>query len=151
MLGKPPSPAPPSESPSRRITDALDPQATRIGPGTRLKGDLESDGPVDLAGTLDGDVKVGGHCRVREGARVSGRIEATTLVVEGTVDGPSLVAEKIEIGATARVTANVRARLVAIADGAFFEGEVRMDDTGAPATPVTFTEKRRASEAQPQS
>jgi len=151
MLGKPPSPAPlPTESPSRRITDALDPQATRIGPGTHVKGDLVSDGPVDVAGTLDGDVKVSGHCRVREGARVTGRIEADTLVVEGTVDGPSLVAEKIEIGAAARVTSNVRARLVAIADGAFFEGEVRMDDTGAPVTPVTFTEKRGASETRPQ-
>jgi len=150
MLGKPPTPSPQPESPSRRITDALEPQATRIGPGTRLKGDLESAGPVDVAGTLDGDLKVSGHCRVREGAHVSGRIEATTLVVEGTVDGPSLVAEKIEIGASARVTSNVRAKLVAIADGAFFEGEVRMDDTGAPATPVTFTEKRRPSEPQPQ-
>ena len=30
---------------------------------------------------------VEGHCRVREGARVKGRLEATTLVVEGQVEG----------------------------------------------------------------
>jgi GGDEF domain-containing protein len=35
--------------------------------------------------------------------------------------------------------ANVEARLVAIADGAFFEGAVRMAE---PGSPVTFTEKR---------
>ena len=33
-----------------------DPNATFVGPGTRFKGELTSDGPVDVAGTLDGDV-----------------------------------------------------------------------------------------------
>jgi cytoskeletal protein CcmA (bactofilin family) len=130
------------EAPSRRFTDALDTQATVIAPGARFKGELSSDGSVELGGTLEGDAKVASHCRVRQGARVTGRVEAKSLVVEGEVDGPALVAEKIEIGATARVTSNIRARVVAIADGAFFEGEVRMDDTGAPGTPVSFTEKR---------
>ena len=37
---------------------------------------------------------------------------------------------------------SIQARVVAIADGAFFEGEVRMDGTGGPGTPQTFTEKR---------
>jgi cytoskeletal protein CcmA (bactofilin family) len=76
---------------------------------------------------------------VREGASVKGRLEATSLVVEGQVEGPALVADKVEIGASARVRSNVEARVVAIADGAFFEGAVKMDEAGAP---VTFTEKR---------
>ncbi len=143
MLGKPPTPDPAPEAPSRRFTDAVDPRATVIGPGTRVKGELVADGPVELIGTLDGDARVTSHLRVREGARVTGRLEAKSLVVEGEVDGPSVVAERVEIGATARITSNIRARVVAIADGAFFEGEVRMDDTGAPGTPITFTEKRR--------
>jgi cytoskeletal protein CcmA (bactofilin family) len=54
------------------------------------------------------------------------------------------VADKVEIGATGRVKSSIQARVVAIADGAFFEGEVRMDDSGAP---VTFTEKRSGAEA----
>lgn len=143
MLGKPPTPAPPADAPARRFTDAVAADATVIAHGARLRGELASDGPVELAGMLEGDAKVGSHCRVRQGARVTGRVEAKSLVVEGEVDGPAIVAEKIEIGSTARVTSNIRARLVAIADGAFFEGEVRMDDTGAPGTPITFTEKRR--------
>jgi cytoskeletal protein CcmA (bactofilin family) len=137
MPGKPEPTAPP---PARRFTDVLDPHSTFVGPGTRIEGHLASDGPVDVAGTLEGDVHVSGHCRVREGARVTGRLEAKTLVVEGEVSGPALVADKVEIGATGRVKSSIQARVVAIADGAFFEGEVRMDDAGAP---LTFTEKRR--------
>ena len=140
MLGKPePTPSPVTPAQARRFTDSLDPHATVNGPGTRFHGELTADGPVDVAGTLEGDARVTGHCRIREGARVTGRLEAKTLVVEGQVDGPALVADKVEIGATARVRSNIEARVVAIADGAFFEGAVRMDEPGAP---VTFKEKR---------
>ena len=142
MLGKTVTPAPTPEAPSRRFTDAIDPHATVIGPGTRVKGELVAEGPVELAGFLDGDARVSAHLRVRSGARATGRLEAKSLVVEGEVTGPSVAAERIEIGATARVSASLRARVVAIAEGAFFEGDVRMD-TGAPGTPITFTEKRR--------
>jgi cytoskeletal protein CcmA (bactofilin family) len=140
MNGKPGTSAQPP-APSRRLSDSADPTATFVGPGTRFKGELVSDGPLEVAGTLDGDVRVDSHCRVREGARVTGRLEAKTLVVEGRVSGPALIADKVEIGATARVETNIQARVVAIADGAFFEGEVRMDVAGG--APQTFTEKRK--------
>jgi cytoskeletal protein CcmA (bactofilin family) len=145
MLGNP-GPPPPPQTPARRFTDSgsLESDATFVGPGARIKGDLHSDGPVDVAGTLEGDIRVGAHCRVRQGGRVTGRLEAKSLVVEGEVRGPALVADKVEIGATARVEANIQARVVAIADGAFFEGEVRMDGpAGAAGAPQSFTEKRR--------
>ena len=142
MLGKPETSAQPP-APARRFTDPVDPNSTFVGPGARIKGDLQSDGPVDVAGTLEGDIRVSAHCRVRQGGRVTGRLEAKSVVVEGEVRGPALVADKVEIGATARVEANIQARVVAIADGAFFEGEVRMDGTGGSAAPQTFTEKRK--------
>jgi cytoskeletal protein CcmA (bactofilin family) len=140
MIGKPETSAQPP-APSRRLSDSADASATFVGPSTRFKGELVSDGPLDVAGTLDGDIRVGAHCRVREGARVTGRLEAKTVVVEGRVSGPALLADKVEIGATARVETSIQARVVAIADGAFFEGEVRMDVAGA--APQTFSEKRK--------
>jgi cytoskeletal protein CcmA (bactofilin family) len=138
MQGKPDAPSP-SAPPTRRFTDAVDPHTTVIGPGTRVVGELSAEGPVDLGGTLEGDARVDGHCRIREGARVAGRLEAKTLVVEGQVEGPAIVADKVEIGSGARVRSNIEARVVAIADGAFFEGAVRMQE---PGEPVTFKEKR---------
>ena len=57
MLGKTPPP-PPADNPARRFTDSVDAHVTVIGPGTRIKGELIADGPVELAGTLEGDIRV---------------------------------------------------------------------------------------------
>jgi cytoskeletal protein CcmA (bactofilin family) len=143
MLGKTLTPEPPSPAHSRRFTDSVDANATVIGPGTRVKGELVTQGPVELAGLLDGDARVEAHLRVRPGARVTGRLEAKSLVVEGEVTGLSMAAQRIEIGATARVRSNIRARVLTIAEGASVEGDLHMDNTDAPGRLTTFTEKRR--------
>jgi cytoskeletal protein CcmA (bactofilin family) len=131
-------------SPARRFTDSVDKPATVIGPRTRIKGELSGSDPVDLAGTLEGDSRVRAHYRVRPGGKVVGEIEAASLVVEGEVLARDLTADKIEIGASARVLANLRARLVAIAEGAFFDGEVHMQGAEAGSGPVSFKDQRKS-------
>jgi cytoskeletal protein CcmA (bactofilin family) len=86
---------------------------------------------------------------VRETARIAGDVTATSIVVDGEVAGRTLVAEKVEIGAGARVRANVRARVVAIAEGAFFDGQVHMEGRSGPAAPTNFREKRRGRRPDP--
>lgn len=128
---------------ARRFTDSVEGPPTVIGPRTRIKGELSGSDPVDLAGTLEGDSCVSAHYRVRPGGKVVGDIDAASLVVEGEVLARDLTAGKIEIGASARVLANLRAGLVAIAEGAFFDGEVHMQGAEAGAGPVRFKEQRR--------
>jgi cytoskeletal protein CcmA (bactofilin family) len=113
-----------------------------IGPGIRVRGELTGDDPVEVGGTLEGDSRVSAHYTIREGARVVGKVEATSIVIAGEITGPVLSADKVEIGATARVRADIRARVVAIAEGAFFDGQVQMQGKDA-AGPVTFKEQRR--------
>jgi len=140
----PPPPPPPQPSPARRFTDAAAAGTTAIGPGTRIRGDITGDDAVDLAGTLEGDSRVGGPYRVREGARVVGTIEAASAVVEGEVTGSVRAAAKVEIGARARVRANVSAAVVAIAEGAFVDGQI-LTEGGGQSGPQAFKEKRRGA------
>jgi len=116
---------------------------TVIGPGTRIKGELNGDDPVDLAGTFEGHSRVNALYRLRTTGRVAGDLAAISIVVEGEMSGKMFAAEKIEIGASARVLANVRARVVAIAEGAFFDGEIHMEGRAGSATPQGFKEKRK--------
>jgi cytoskeletal protein CcmA (bactofilin family) len=120
---------------NRRFTDTDSP-ATVVGPGTTVRGDVTGGDAVEIRGLLEGDCRTSGHCVVGEGARVVGSVEATGIVVAGV----------IEIRASARVRASVTGRVVAIADGAFYEGRVQMEGPDAPGGAVFFKERRSGPE-----
>ena len=137
------STATPAAAPARRLGDVNEMPGTVIGPGMILKGRLAGEGSVDIAGILDGNCRVTGLCRIRQGARVGGDITAASIIVEGEVKGRLLATQKVEIGATGNVHGDIRAAVVAIAEGALFEGGVDMEGDGGPAALSTFTEKRK--------
>ena len=131
---------PAAPAPNRRFTDPSERALTVIGSGTHVRGDVVSSDPVEIRGTVEGDCRVGAHCTVAEGARVLGNIDATTLVVAGEVEAGTLTAEKVEVRATARVRATIRAQRVAIADGALYEGDLQTQQPAGAA--LVFSERR---------
>jgi cytoskeletal protein CcmA (bactofilin family) len=139
---------PVSTPPIRRLADTGSPR-TVFGPGTTVRGDVAGGDPVEIRGTLEGDCRIGGLCVVAQGARVLGNIEAAGLVVAGEIEAGTLAAERIEIRATARVRGTITARVVAIADGAFYEGDVQMLGPDAPPGPVYFKDRRKGSAEGP--
>jgi cytoskeletal protein CcmA (bactofilin family) len=62
---------------------------------------------------------------------MTGNIRARVIVVDGKVDGDLYATESVNIRATAKVKGNVCAPRVAIQDGAFFQGQVEMQPSGA--------------------
>ncbi len=114
----------------RRSTPAAERRVTVIAPGTSFHGELRSRDPVEVYGSLEGDAHVTARFTVGESGRVFGNIDAAVLVVAGEVNAGMLTAEKIELRATAHVSATLRARVVSIAEGAVFEGDV--DNRAAP-------------------
>ncbi|HXK11164.1 MAG TPA: polymer-forming cytoskeletal protein [Vicinamibacteria bacterium] len=142
-----PAPTPPTP-PIRRLVDTGSP-ATVIGPKTTVRGDVTGGDPVEIRGTLEGDCRISALCVVGEGARVLGNVEAAGLVVAGEIEAGTLAAERIEIRGSARVRGTITARVVAIADGAFYEGDVQMVGPDAPAGPVYFKDRRRSPDETP--
>jgi len=134
---EPPRPEPP---PSRRFTDEVA-HATVLLVGLRVKGDIEGEDSVEIAGTLEGNVRIGGLCQVREGASVTGDISARQVLIEGAVQGHRVQArETLEMRSHARVRADLDASSVALAEGCVFNGRIQMRGSVSGAT--TFTEKR---------
>ncbi len=133
-------------SPGRRFTDTRAP-ATVIAVGTIVRGDVTGGDSVEIRGTLEGDCRIEGLCVVTQGARVLGNIEAAGVMVAGEVEAGTVAAERIELRSSARVRAAITARVMAVADGAFYEGEVQMLGPEAPTGPVLFKDKRKATAA----
>jgi len=111
-----------------------------IGPGAIVCGDVRSDHPVEVRGTLEGDCYTGARCVVHHGGRVLGNIDAIVIVVAGEVDAGLLKAEKVELRASAHVLGVIDAAVVVIADGAFYKGEI--EDPGGTGAPPILKDRR---------
>ncbi len=125
----------------RRLTDVSSP-ATVIGAGTTVHGDVSGRDPLEIRGTVEGDCRIGGLCIVAEGGRVLGNIEAEGLVVAGEIEAGKLTVDRVELRSTARVRGAITARVLAIADGAFYEGDVQMEPGAGPG-PTFFKDRRQ--------
>jgi cytoskeletal protein CcmA (bactofilin family) len=88
-----------------------------------------------------GDGKVGAALSMARDSAWEGEIHARHAVIAGAITGKLIVAEKLEIGSSAVLRADVVARSIAIAKGAVVEGVMQVT-SGKPI--VNFEEKRGA-------
>jgi cytoskeletal protein CcmA (bactofilin family) len=130
-----------SEPLKRRLIDQIGDAPTFVAEGSRLNGDLETKGPLVVCGTVHGDGHIGGVLRMAVTAQWEGEIHAGAAVIAGKVTGKLVVQDKLEVGATAVIRAEIVARSIAVAKGAVIDGAVTVT-SGEPV--VQFEEKRAA-------
>lgn len=125
----------------RRLLDQIGDSPTFVTEGSRITGDLETSGPLVVCGMVLGDGRVGGMLHMAVTSQWEGEIHAHAAVVAGRVTGKLVVEDKLEVGATAVIRADIVARSIAIAKGAVIEGAVTV--TSGQAV-ISFVEKRAA-------
>jgi len=123
------------------MLDQLGDSPTFVAPGSRVAGDLETPGPLVVCGVVRGDGRVGGALSMAASAEWHGEVHARAAVIAGRLTGKLVVEEKLEVGATAVIHADIVARTIAIARGAVIEGAVTVT-SGQPV--LRFDERRRA-------
>jgi cytoskeletal protein CcmA (bactofilin family) len=95
-----------------------------------LLNDVEIDGSLIFHGSLsfDGRLRngeiVGENLVIGPRAVIQGNIQATSLVLHGTVTGDVTVAERCDIRSTGNLTGNLVASRLAMEDGATLMGGV---------------------------
>jgi cytoskeletal protein CcmA (bactofilin family) len=108
---------------------------TLIGAGTRIEGNLIVTGGVHLDGFVKGNVMTGpqGTAVLSIGPQgvVEGIVEVPRVVVHGEVRGDIRAKDKVELGASARVSGNVSYGMIEMAAGAVIQGRLV-----APAAPA---------------
>jgi cytoskeletal protein CcmA (bactofilin family) len=127
------------ESPKRRLLDRIGASPTLVAAGCRLTGDLETEGPLLLCGSVRGDGRVGGALSLTQDAHWEGEVHAAAAVIAGRFTGRLVIEGKLEIGASAVIRADIVAHAVAIARGAVVDGDMTVTG-GQPV--VHFDEKR---------
>jgi cytoskeletal protein CcmA (bactofilin family) len=105
---------------------AADGAETVLAAGANVEGMLRSDHSIRVAGSVQGEIESKQNVVVEEGARVQARIVAEQVTVLGEVNGSIECTGRVEIAASGRVTGEVSAGTLAIREGAFFEGHLKM-------------------------
>jgi cytoskeletal protein CcmA (bactofilin family) len=130
-----------SDAPKRRLVDQIGVSPTFMAAGCRFTGDIETDGPLVVCGAIRGDGRIGGALSMAAKSQWEGEIHAQAAVIAGRISGRLVVEEKLEVGATAVIRADIVARSIAVAKGAVIDGEMTIT-SGEPL--VRFEEKRGA-------
>ena len=99
-----------------------------IGVGTRVDGNLVFRGGLRIDGEVHGSITCesgqAGTLVISEKASVEGAITVAHLVVNGTVIGPILASETLELLPSARVTGDVEYHQIEMQQGAVIQGRL---------------------------
>lgn len=125
----------------RRNRRALDQTefATVIGEYMTYRGDLAGTGNYLVHGRVEGSCDIDGDLVLGPTAHWHGNIAASHVVISGEVVGDVFASAKLELQATARIRGDITSPVIAMAEGASYEGEIRMRPR--PEL-VRFNEKR---------
>ena len=121
---------PPKAAPAAPAVDSA-PRASVLGPTLRFKGELSASEDLILQGSVDGSITHTQSLTVGTDGTMKGDIRARVIVIDGKVDGDLYATESVNIRATAKVHGNVFSPKVAISEGAFFQGQIEMQPSGA--------------------
>ena len=101
---------------------------TNFGPSIFIDGELSSTESLRLDGRFRGHfVLRDGDLTIGKSAQIDADIRGSRVLVLGSVNGNITATERIELGASAKVTGGLSANKVVIVDGARFTGRVDMD------------------------
>lgn len=132
------------EIPPRRLEAAVGVTETVIPHGTTVHGTIQGRNGVRVAGFFEGEINVEGWVWIDKQGEVRGTVKAPEVIIEGQIQGDIESSEKIEVRASGRVTGNIRCNTLAMAEGCFFQGQVKMP--GEVSQPQAAVGKKPSAE-----
>jgi cytoskeletal protein CcmA (bactofilin family) len=106
-------------------------RASILGPTLRFRGELSAQEDLIVQGSVDGSITHTQSLTIGTDGSMKGDIRARVIVIDGKVEGDLYATESVNIRATAKVKGNVFAPRVGISEGAFFQGQIEMQPSGA--------------------
>ncbi len=115
-------------------------QQNVIANGTLVKGDITSNGDIQIDGNLEGTVVSKSKVIVGEKGVIKGTINAANVEIMGTVTGDITASNTMSLKSTAKVNGNLKTVTIVIEQNAVLNGNCKMgkdEPQAAPAAPAT--------------
>lgn len=91
-----------------------------------LDGNLTTDAPIRVDGTVKGDVASKETALVGMSAMITGSIRGADVLIAGTVKGDAIATGKVELTETGKVYGNITTKHLVIDENAYFQGNCTM-------------------------
>lgn len=127
--------------------DRTEDSTTFFGEKLKIIGNVSGEGNMTILGSFEGEFNLKGQLKVAQGAKVKGNFNATSIAINGNVEGNLTAAEKIHMDNTARINGRIVTPKVSILDGAVFDGEMQMGKRSAQASRPAATKPSQTSPA----
>jgi cytoskeletal protein CcmA (bactofilin family) len=131
-----------AERPIRRLEDRASPDDAVIPAKGTFKGEIVVKGGARIGGEVVGNVRCEGLLWIEETGRVKGDASSPYVILEGVLEGDIGPSLQVELRSKANMRGNIQTQLLAVADGSFFDGQVKMPTP--ESEPVRFAEKRQS-------
>jgi cytoskeletal protein CcmA (bactofilin family) len=126
-----PRPADLRPAEARPLVSETVPRASVLGPTLKFRGELSAQEDLIVQGSVEGSITHTQSLTIGTDGTMKGDIRARVIIIDGKVEGDLYATESVSIRATAKVKGNVFAPRVGITDGAFFQGQIEMQPSGA--------------------
>ena len=102
---------------------------TIVGSSVKLKGNLKSDGDININGHVSGDIRTKASVQIGGSANVIASIKAKNVYVSGMVQGNVETTDTLQISETGRIYGDIQAGILVVSPGAVFSGKCTMSET----------------------
>jgi cytoskeletal protein CcmA (bactofilin family) len=97
-----------------------------VAPGLTITGDLSGRGLLKVDGRVDGSISGPRQVIIGRDGSVRGNVEATEVILAGSIEGSILNAERVEVQGSAVLHGDVHTRSIVVHEGARLNGQVQM-------------------------
>jgi cytoskeletal protein CcmA (bactofilin family) len=112
-------------------------RASILGPTLRFKGELSTAEDLVIHGQVEGTIGPAPRVTIGPEAQVKASVNADVIIVEGQVEGDLKAGVSITVRPKASVRGNLEAPVINIAEGATFNGGIKMEPRASEAPAIS--------------
>lgn len=114
---------------SKQDTMETSTQQNIIAQGTKIVGDIASQGPFRIDGTVEGNIKTSGKVVVGKSGFIKGTLQGENADFEGKFSGKLILSGTLSLKGTAHIEGEVHVNKLAVEPGATFNATCSMKGT----------------------
>lgn len=104
-----------------------------------FEGKIQGTGDIRIAGQFKGDIDVQGDLTIETGAKLTGSVRASKVVIAGELEGNIVAAARVELLDTGMLNGDLKAGSLTVAGGSRMRGQVECgwEDRAVPKAAKT--------------